>query len=672
MAWSVSSTELSLPPLGRAATDGDASAMLKVGKCLLSGIGVEQDIPAGISWVRRAAKAGSSAALNMMGVLWDMGVAPNCELSKNQKRALYYYREAAENNDMDAITNLGFCYFTGNGVSVDGLEACRWLSRAARNGHPKAQLFLGKLYLAGSPGIDADHQAAVFYFQNAAQKGELEAHSHLGCCYQKGTGVLKDLHMAEKHFRIAADAGDTGAACELGLLLCMTEEFSQALPYLEAASSSRECSEACYALGRLYELGLGTPTAMDNAVAYFQLGAESGHNGCTAALTRLGENPLHQPPVTSENAEVTSLHCGQGLAGSRLVTENSCTDIMLSPRSPSSHHVGDMSDVSSDGALGSEDAFYDAKESHSLHQSPVSVTSKISEEVQEDKARGEGNMALGDAAVSAALEALGINEESLAETSISPRERHLGTQSIDESAGEDMRLTRCKLLRKNASLSSETSEKGTSWSRRLGPNSSQVSEADKSGDRNTGRGSFLTRAMSIPPRKPLKMRRLTDQSLGSKHVSVTSIKDLAMSMRFGGDVDNKPHVEASMRRGEVQRSASREIISGSSKWPFMSREDSALKSSLNTFCMDNYRLTKELHELRTALEEERTLAVAMESTVQRFWLRILALESQIRDLGADPFVPAEETREEVLEQIVESIAKPELQPIVEMDQSPLS
>ncbi|WP_429308769.1 tetratricopeptide repeat protein [Paraburkholderia sp. GAS38] len=56
---------------------------------------------------------------------------------------------AAESGDVDAQFNLGWCYGSGNGVRRSGVDAARWLQRAARQGHAEAHLILERHYWSG-------------------------------------------------------------------------------------------------------------------------------------------------------------------------------------------------------------------------------------------------------------------------------------------------------------------------------------------------------------------------------------------------------------------------------------------------------------------------------------------------------------------------------------------
>ncbi len=76
-------------------------------------------------------------------------------------------------------------------------------------------LRLAKLYWRGRGGYPRDFEKAVFFYDQAAQLGELDALYQLGKCYLKGAGCLRDEGGAVSCFERAAHRGHHGAAIKL-------------------------------------------------------------------------------------------------------------------------------------------------------------------------------------------------------------------------------------------------------------------------------------------------------------------------------------------------------------------------------------------------------------------------------------------------------------------------
>ena len=64
---------------------------------------------------------------------------------KDFKKAVEWYRKAAEMGDASAQLNLGFCYDNGEGVEQDKKEAVKWYRKAAENGDEDAKKALERL-----------------------------------------------------------------------------------------------------------------------------------------------------------------------------------------------------------------------------------------------------------------------------------------------------------------------------------------------------------------------------------------------------------------------------------------------------------------------------------------------------------------------------------------------
>jgi len=70
-------------------------------------------------------------------------------------------------------------------------------------------------YFAGD-GVTEDKMEAAKWFRLAADQGNAMAQSNLGVCYVRGDGVPQDKAEAMKWFRLAADQGDADAQRALG------------------------------------------------------------------------------------------------------------------------------------------------------------------------------------------------------------------------------------------------------------------------------------------------------------------------------------------------------------------------------------------------------------------------------------------------------------------------
>ena len=125
-------------------------------------------------------------------------------VAKDQAEAVKWYRKAAEQNLAAGQHNLGVCYYNGEGVAKDQVEAVKWFRKAAEQNYAEAQYSLGNCYTKGF-GVAKDQVEAVKWYRKAAEQNYVVAQYWLGVCYANGFGVAKDQAEAVKWYRKAAD-----------------------------------------------------------------------------------------------------------------------------------------------------------------------------------------------------------------------------------------------------------------------------------------------------------------------------------------------------------------------------------------------------------------------------------------------------------------------------------
>ena len=91
-------------------------------------------------------------------------------VQEDKVKATEYYRQSAENGNITAMCNLGYCYYQGIGVEENDEEAVKWFRKAAELGQPRALFLLGECYEEGN-GVAADLRRAREYYDQAADKG---------------------------------------------------------------------------------------------------------------------------------------------------------------------------------------------------------------------------------------------------------------------------------------------------------------------------------------------------------------------------------------------------------------------------------------------------------------------------------------------------------------------
>ena len=164
--------------------------------------GVKRDYIKAREYSERAAANGHAGALFRLGVFYDFGEG----VKQDYVKAREYYEQAAAKGHAKALYNLGVFYDNGYGVKQDYVKAREYYEQAAAQGHVKALYNLGVLYDFGE-GVKQDYAKAREYYEQAAAQGHASALWNLAILYEYGQGVKQDYAKALEYYQKAADAG---------------------------------------------------------------------------------------------------------------------------------------------------------------------------------------------------------------------------------------------------------------------------------------------------------------------------------------------------------------------------------------------------------------------------------------------------------------------------------
>ena len=138
--------------------------------------------------------------------------------SEANRKLLADIRAKAEKGDAQSQSELGAAFFTGNhGLVKDDVEAVKWFRKGAEQNVAEAQSNLGICYFEGQ-GVAKDRAEAVKWFRKAAEQNHAFAQYNLGVCYSSGQGVAKDFVEAYKWWLLAAAQGAEPARNDMSTL----------------------------------------------------------------------------------------------------------------------------------------------------------------------------------------------------------------------------------------------------------------------------------------------------------------------------------------------------------------------------------------------------------------------------------------------------------------------
>ena len=308
------------------ADKGDGDSMTTVGEALIQGNGCKQNFAEGLKLLTRSAEMGNASAHISLARFYSDGK----HTEKCADMALRHYVSAGELGDADSYETAGDIYYTGNGIAKDISKAMELYDLAielgslsalnksntvkrerealyknallaeAENpdesfskysgaysmGHVEATYRLGLCYEFGI-GTRINRKAAFQLYKRAVALGKKSALLSLGLCYAHGIGTKLDYSLAREALSEAERNGVEGATAAIqssmerkksrlgkryystAMRLIYEKKFGLAREYLDLAAKF-ENPRAIYALGCLFEFGMGAPCDKERAFALYE------------------------------------------------------------------------------------------------------------------------------------------------------------------------------------------------------------------------------------------------------------------------------------------------------------------------------------------------------------------------------------------------------------------
>lgn len=186
----------------------------------------------------------------------------------------------ARRGEAESQYRLGQAYLTGHGAPNHPTVAVKWLTLAARQGHPDACHSLSLVYLSGARA----HAPAASW---ASQSRERGAAANLALLYPEGFDVQADPDSAFAWSQAAAQRGLACAQANLGMLylrgIGCAQDFDEAVRWCRFAAHQQDAGGAL-GLGILYENGLGVTADMAEAARWYGIAADQGNDAASTAL----------------------------------------------------------------------------------------------------------------------------------------------------------------------------------------------------------------------------------------------------------------------------------------------------------------------------------------------------------------------------------------------------
>lgn len=211
-------------------------AQYRLGKMLLRGDLVEQDIPYAMEWLGKAAAHGNPYAEYLLGKELVRGES----LPKDPERGLELLERSAARKNRYAQYLLGTLYLKGKETPRCTEKALRLITAAADQGLEAAEYAVGRLLLLGDENLPKQPRKALPYLERAAGKGNTSARYLLGRTYLRGEELPKDIPRGLWYLESAAGQNHQWAQLLLGRLYLygqvVEQDTEKALALLNASA----------------------------------------------------------------------------------------------------------------------------------------------------------------------------------------------------------------------------------------------------------------------------------------------------------------------------------------------------------------------------------------------------------------------------------------------------
>jgi uncharacterized protein len=273
----------------RRAIDGDARSQGILASMFANCDGGLTRNPAeALRWAGTSADHDSAIGQYNLARLYDEGCGIAVDTNKAKELFIKCSKELkkmAQKGDAEAQCDLGWLCDQGKGVQTNREEAMKWYQKAAEQGHPRAQYYLGCAYTNGVGGLPSDKVKAFEFCARAAEQECAAAEFYVASAYESGDGPgeggASDHILATNWYTKAAEHGYLAAQNRLGVLCVNSSDESLwtiGFKWLSGAANQGD-PDAQASLGSAYERGRGVETNRAEALKWYRKAAEQGNPG---------------------------------------------------------------------------------------------------------------------------------------------------------------------------------------------------------------------------------------------------------------------------------------------------------------------------------------------------------------------------------------------------------
>ncbi|KAI8878617.1 HCP-like protein [Backusella circina FSU 941] len=233
----------------------------------------------------------------------------NDSMINDEKKELFELLMDEEELTPEQSYILGYLYESGEVVDPDYKQAFKHYKYASDHGDISATCNLGYLYENGynSEGLKSErnYPAAIELYTKAAQRGNAQAQYNLATLYERGYGTKENILEAIHFYKDAADQDHHEAQANLAFLYFKRNDYKNAYKYyLEATKGG--VPRASFALGYLYQFGLGVNKSHKLAQGYYKEALKKGYSLAkkNIEIMEKGGSGTDSLPINTDNSNI--------------------------------------------------------------------------------------------------------------------------------------------------------------------------------------------------------------------------------------------------------------------------------------------------------------------------------------------------------------------------------
>lgn len=163
----------------------------------------------------------------------------------------------------------------------DMKQAIYWFEQAAQKGNKDAQTMVAGAYLDGMPGVEVNPQKAAYWCEKSANNGDPIGQLFLGYCFARGEGKPYDMQQAISWWKKSATQNNVDA--QWNLSICYASGDGVSVDDLQGALWARKAAEnghvqAQYQIAWYYANGIGVQKNYHLAIQWYQKSANQGYD----------------------------------------------------------------------------------------------------------------------------------------------------------------------------------------------------------------------------------------------------------------------------------------------------------------------------------------------------------------------------------------------------------